>query len=319
MGGLFNSTILDVMVGLIFIYILLAIMCSSINEWIAGLFRLRSATLAQGIEELLDCQKGSNSAGAVQKGADANASNTGGASGANVIDPKAEQDWLLNEFKQHPLITAMRKDAGRLPTYIPSRTFATALMDIVTPNNQGPITFNDLETGVKGLPDGDVKKSLLALIQNAQDDLEKAQKNIEAWYDDTMDQVSGWYKRKAAWVTIGVAIFLTLGTNADTIQITRNLWTNPTVREQIVEQSKKSGSTLPTDPSKQVLDSLGGVLPSWSQLPYDTLGWLERVLGWLLTVAAVSLGAPFWFDLLNKLANIRNAGQKPDKATGAST
>ena len=41
---------------------------------------------------------------------------------------------------------------------------------------------------------------------------------------------------------------------------------------------------------------------------------LVHFLGWLLTAAALSLGAPFWFDLLNKFINLRGAGQKPARA-----
>ena len=37
--------------------------------------------------------------------------------------------------------------------------------------------------------------------------------------------------------------------------------------------------------------------------------WVERIVGWLVTIAAVSLGAPFWFDLLGKVANLRGAGR----------
>ena len=33
------------------------------------------------------------------------------------------------------------------------------------------------------------------------------------------------------------------------------------------------------------------------------------ILGWLITALAISLGAPFWFDLLTKLVNIRGTGQ----------
>jgi hypothetical protein len=39
-----------------------------------------------------------------------------------------------------------------------------------------------------------------------------------------------------------------------------------------------------------------------------------QVLGWLLTAAALSLGAPFWFDLLNQFINLRGAGTKPQRA-----
>jgi hypothetical protein len=36
-----------------------------------------------------------------------------------------------------------------------------------------------------------------------------------------------------------------------------------------------------------------------------------KAAGLAITVLAVSLGAPFWFDLLNKLANLRASGPKP--------
>jgi hypothetical protein len=42
--------------------------------------------------------------------------------------------------------------------------------------------------------------------------------------------------------------------------------------------------------------------------------WLARLLGWMLTILAISLGAPFWFDMLNKLVNVRSAGKSPDEA-----
>jgi hypothetical protein len=38
---------------------------------------------------------------------------------------------------------------------------------------------------------------------------------------------------------------------------------------------------------------------------------LNTFLGWIITIIALSFGAPFWFSLLNSLINIRNAGRKP--------
>jgi hypothetical protein len=37
------------------------------------------------------------------------------------------------------------------------------------------------------------------------------------------------------------------------------------------------------------------------------------VCGWLLTALAASLGAPFWFDMLSRFVNIRNAGKAPSE------
>jgi hypothetical protein len=38
------------------------------------------------------------------------------------------------------------------------------------------------------------------------------------------------------------------------------------------------------------------------------------MLGWILTILAVSLGAPFWFDMLNRVVAIRSAGKAPEEA-----
>lgn len=299
--GLLNSTILDVGIGLVFIYLLLAIICTTSNEWIVGWLGLRSKTLANAIRQLLDQQKGSG-------------------------DPTRS---FLEQFYSHPLISGMMTPGGAHPSYLPSRTFAAAVMDIATIRKPGVISFADLDAGIKDLPDGDVKTALSALIQNVPNDLNRAQKNIEQWFDDTMDRASGWYKRRTQLVTILIAVLLAAATNADTVKITRTLWKSPTLRVALVEKAKnrtespqsaveyndKNNPLKPSiKPTKDELDALQVVL-GWSDAEWrgsDGKAWLERVLGWILTIVAVSLGAPFWFDLLGKFMNMRNAGKKPE-------
>lgn len=48
-------------------------------------------------------------------------------------------------------------------------------------------------------------------------------------------------------------------------------------------------------------------------LPVTFWGWGRRIAGWLFTAIAISLGAPFWFDLLNKFINLRAAAPPPAK------
>jgi hypothetical protein len=47
-------------------------------------------------------------------------------------------------------------------------------------------------------------------------------------------------------------------------------------------------------------------------------GWWDQIywhaLGWILTALALSLGAPFWFDLLNKFIVIRSAVKPHEKS-----
>src|SRR5215212_1625019 len=99
---MFGLEILDVVLGLAFVYLLLSLVCSAINEYVAALLNLRGRALIQGIEQLLEDTK----------------------------DPDLKLDVL-----NHRLIRSMynRSVFGRErePSYIPARTFAMALIDAV--------------------------------------------------------------------------------------------------------------------------------------------------------------------------------------------
>ena len=59
-----------------------------------------------------------------------------------------------------------------------------------------------------------------------------------------------------------------------------------------------------------------GLPLGWRALPASPGAWLLKVLGLLATAFAMSFGAPFWFDLLNKLVRMRSAGNVPRRADG---
>jgi hypothetical protein len=314
--GLFNSTILDVIIGLIFVYLLLSILCTAANEWVAALTKRRASTLRRGINQLLGGQP-----------------LTPQSPGDDTAPGKADADanTLIAAFYQHPLIKTMF-NGEHPPTYLSPRNFSTAVTDIITNVPDGPLAFEELVKQVTALPPGDVKTSLLALLRHADDDLNQARYAIEGWFNDAMDRVSGWYKRRTQLWTIVIAAVLTLVANADTIQITRKLWTDPVLRAAVVEEAKvraqKPRPTVsveyeneddPTNPTvtrnegnelsaneRELLGQLIGWHRGW------TWSWLTP-FGWMLTILAISMGAPFWFDMLNKIMNIRFAGKSPDE------
>jgi hypothetical protein len=326
MNGLFGSTILDVAVGLIFVYLLLAIICTSLNEWIAGILGLRAKTLALGIRQLLDQQPKP-----IKPGDPATAS--------------TNKDWLIAEFYKHPLVTGMKKGDDH-PSYIPARTFATTLMDIVS-GPEAQLSYASLQAGINALPPGDVKTALTSLLRTTGSTLAEAQKSIETWFDDSMDRVSGWYKRKIQLNTAIVALLLAFATNADTLRIATTLWHNPELRAEGVKlaeeraEANKNGSepaaaNAPTvettypDASDPLNPKMKPVTQAERAFLTNLLGWesapdfknmesgktkalLLMLLGWVLTGIAVSLGAPFWFDILNKFINIRGSGKAPDE------
>lgn len=311
--GLFNSTVLEVVIGVIFVYLLLSILCTSANEWVAALTRRRGEMLRKGIRQLLESQK--------------------------VRDDGAT-DAFLQEFYKHPLIASLKHDKNH-PAYIAPRTFVAVITDLLTAAKPGSVGFVDFEKGAKELPDGNVKKSILALVQRSNQNFETVQLAVEGWFNDAMDRVNGWYKRRTQLWTVIIALFLTLVANANTIEIVRKYSRDPVLRSAVVEEAKvraqKPRPTIsveykdeddPTNPtitrnegnqlSQKEMDLLGQTLGWRDNVFYDASGkawgwrtWLERVIGWLLTLLAISLGAPFWFDILNKIVNIRFAGKSP--------
>ncbi|WP_419661828.1 uncharacterized protein Dvar_22610 [Desulfosarcina variabilis str. Montpellier] len=40
--------------------------------------------------------------------------------------------------------------------------------------------------------------------------------------------------------------------------------------------------------------------------------WIAKVIGLLITILAISLGGPFWFDILSKVSKIRATGAIPE-------
>ena len=103
-------------------------------------------------------------------------------------------------------------------------------------------------------PESQVKKILLALVDETVTDLGEARDNIARWFDDAMHSVSGWYKRRAQLIVIAAAAAITIALNVDTIRITKTLWTDGNLRASLAAQAEafrqanqsRSASVFPT-------------------------------------------------------------------------
>jgi hypothetical protein len=305
---LFGSNILEVAIGMVFVYLLLSLLCSALGELIESFLRYRYRDLKKGIDKLLQ-------------------------------DPALAQRIL-----EHPLI----KPLGERPSYIPARSFSLALWSLATESlgtENSAITQDiaAIRTAVSKV-NGDIGKSLLALIDEANGDIVKARANIEQWFNDAMDRVSGWYKRRTHWILMVIGLIAAAILNIDTIGVTRSLWYNDTLRhsvasvaEKYVEKGSQPATSVATgDAEAQAKASLDKVkdieseinqlgLPiGWSSQsgvkddprsrPSDFAGWFLKVLGILFTGLAVSQGAPFWFDVLNKFMVVRSTIKPREKS-----
>ena len=145
-----------------------------------------------------------------------------------------------------------------------------------------------------------------------------------------MDRVSGWYKRKTQVFILAWALAVTLSVNADTILIANTLAHDATLRASLVAMAEVTAKEALPENATQAMERIKqmsteteklGLPIGWSREPNDPKslpsgigGWALKIIGLSLTAIAVSLGAPFWFDVLNKLINIRSAGKQPERS-----
>jgi hypothetical protein len=332
---MFGLPVLDVVIGLTFVYLLLALICTAINEGIASQTRTRAKLLEDGLTSLV----GPETKQLVYDHALISSATASGDSVPRRIVRSIAHRAPVKAFGE---AASRHVNADQKPSYITPRDFALAIHDLAERNE---------------LPDGKAKEALVALSRNSS---APPIPQLEAWFDNAMDRVTGRYKRHAqAWIRL-LAVMIVIATNADTFDIARRLWKDPTLRAAVVQEAKvrsekprpranidytdadvviseepaeigetgKSGGFK--NPLSERENELLGQLIGWQAEVYDAnaglpfamwvLGRFEaHWLGWLLTAVAVSLGAPFWFDMLNKLMNIRSAGRSPrEKAKGVA-
>jgi hypothetical protein len=283
---MFGSTILDAAIAMVFIYLLASLVVSAANELIASVLKLRAENLFAGIRQLLQ---------------------------------EGDKSTLASSLYRHPLVSGLAKKGGK-PSYIPSRTFALAFLDVIAPvDSESPRTIDELQSAINNLPDP-LKKALTTLFDEAGHDVEQFKRQLEIWFNNTMERVSGWYKRRTQWIQLVFAIGFAVSLNIDSVHIGQTLFAlHSPLRPALVEQAKPFLASH-NDTLEHVTAAISTVsLPiGWADFHWKGLNRaapdiLSRLPGWLITALAVSLGAPFWFDLLNKFINIRGAGKAPEE------
>jgi hypothetical protein len=248
----------------------------------------------------------------------------------------------------HGLVDALSRSTNGTPTYIGVEPFTAAVLDVVKPADPSTVRkISDFETSIAALPASKLKQSLTAILDSAENDLASFKKGIGDWYERSMDRVSGWYKRYAQKWLLGLSLGLAVICNVDTIHIIRVLSSNPKLLADTVSQavnttkaatSQANGSAAtaaavePT-PIEDAIQSVSRLVNNanfamsnlnnlslpigWSASQWQYLrdpGHLvSAFLGWFLTGLAASLGAPFWFDTLQRFVTVRGNGRSPDE------
>lgn len=310
---------LDVAIGLAFLYFVFSLLASGVNEGIASVFALRARFLERGLRSMLE--------------------------------HPGEGGKLLSRVVNHPLLRSLVRDANTvadtselkkrwkpwrrpLPSYLSSRTFSLALLDTLAPPDDARDRRDALQRlrgalaepksdAIKLLPE-DARKTLESLVVDAGRDRDQLRTSIENWFDDTMDRVSGWYKRRTTIMLFFIGVVVAGAFNVDSWQLANTLWNNESVRSAVVSQAEKQAQKPLDKAAKDVSDVEQLKLPiGWKAQESETTKQADRdprafprtpgqyvgkILGLLISAIAISLGAPFWFDLLNRLTRLRATG-----------
>lgn len=317
---MFGTQLLDIAIGLVFTYTILSLITSALVELLEAGLRTRAKYLWQGIGELLQDRPPNRRPGTEQP------TNTS----TNTSSPK-NTSLTLHDFYTHPLIGGLyygnydtatgRLFRRALPAYIPRADFAAVLIEIISRPNRGRdvSTIESFRRGVEALHDHRLRPGFEAILAVAGDDLSAVQKGLESWYDDAMDRVSGWYKRHAQAMLLLFGLVVASSFNADTFKLVVHLNEDEPAREALVSAASSFVSAnqgKPPDAQLKDIDSyVGQIRTKGSPLGKQPTFDVASFLGFLVTAFAISLGAPFWFDLLNRLSVIR-ATVKPKEKSG---
>ncbi|MBW4624750.1 MAG: hypothetical protein KME49_04370 [Brasilonema octagenarum HA4186-MV1] len=378
--------IVDIAVGLIFIYLILSLLTSEVQELISTFLQWRGKHLKKSIQLLV-------AGGSETQQQDID--------DATVLVHKLYQDPLINtlnqqaqklvekevqEINQFRYNSKALKEKQSSPSYIPSETFAITLLEalripelvnfVQTPSERktnlymvlssykqlktaitdknsdsyqqihniyGDITENnEFKKLVQDLPEyvpNNLITSLSVLAQrsklkidNIKDETSQFQKEVETWFDRSMDRASGVYKRNAKGVAILIGISVAILTNTDTFFLLKRLSQDSAVRSAITESAIQQKDFLNDQNARSQFQELLGnasVPIGWQNIsqqfePLKTSRgnsaqmfilriWLafKILFGWIVSGLAIAMGAPFWFDVLNKVINVRNSGPKP--------
>ncbi len=312
---MFNSVAFTVVIGLVFIYLLYSLLATTIQELIASVLKWRAKMLEEGIRRMLDDNG---------------------------------QKILSNQFFDHPLIkyfgreNSINQKSGSGPSYLTATNFSKVLIDMIQTGKEGIAlteqisSFFNEQTANRTLAP-ETMKIIQSYAAEAGNDITKFRASIEQWYDDMMDRVSGWYKRKTQLWLLIIGSTLAIVFNINTMGIVQKLSHDKDAANTLAIMASnyvKTNQSIPGNDTTANADKYISIankeingeikdannvlglghsylFPAKSNNSF--IQYLVAVVGWLITALAISLGAPFWFDLLNKFVKMRGAGAGGEK------
>ncbi len=385
------NAVLDVVTGLVLMYLLLSLFCTAINEIVAWATNQRAKTLRSALQQLIDDPRLKalfydhglidGAKVAANKGTQPVKQATAlPAPATNVVDGVTQASPAAAPSNKLQPAADNAPPVDQHPSYLSSKTVAAAITGSLAAYLQPDadplstnVTFPQLQTAIERLQiNSNIRDSLSACLSDAQGNIDKFRDNVAQWFDSAMDRLSGAYKRYIQIVTVVVSVIVVILLNADTLHVADRLWNDhalggavsqmagqisalnqpldqsiQTLYPQCAAGSKDQAATKQSDGNTQsgtngesadngIANPIGTIcavnaalrpLPIgwpdqdfskyWSQAQIPGRVWVVilKILGLVITALALTQGAPFWFDLLQKIMNFRATGNKPKSQT----
>lgn len=373
---MFNSQVLDIVIGLVFIYLIYSLLATILMELLASIFSFRAKILERGVYRMLqdDCQFTSLYRSTLLLFLPFRGTDNKAKTWYRKLLVKIRR-WLvyaskhdkpqefIDSFYNHPTVQYMSEGAFRnKPAYLRKETFSKVITDLLkgTKLNAGgdirgaiedalennKIKWEEEKRQSKELENSETTFLFLNSIWvDAQGDIDKFKTYLEQWFEETMERASGWYKKNTQLLLFLLGLLIAYTFNIDTIRIVKKLEKDPKLRTQLITQADNFlkaypdlnqitdsavierrdslfewGNTLISRDVKNLNNVLSikrekiepdGSLTGWEKFIAKIGIWFGQFFsglpGWALTALAISLGAPFWFDLLNKLMKLRTS------------
>lgn len=411
-----NNVAIDVFIGIVFVFLLYSLYATIIMEIIATFLGLRARTLSYAVKRMLLDEKEIKYIGRCLRKTGTLLINFSGRS----FNLKSSE--LFKKFYNQPSIKYLSSGSiFNKPSYLNPQNFSKALIDSLKDDSDKPGPLEKIKDSISKLTDGDTKKHLMSLLEDANNDLLKFQLLIDNWFENTMERVIGWYKRKTQFILLIIGLGIAIIFNANTFQIINKLSKDDKAREQLVtlattyikenpkviqtidsikndsseiavkldtllkiredilediavansvvnidwprmdsikinqvesnfnksdiKKLQKAAFIINNDPDIKYVNYPQGVdkiIFKEALKTHECLGhnyysknktgdyiyfkknkylWemiLKNIWGYIVTALAISLGAPFWFDLLNKLIKLRTSVVQKDTAKPVS-
>jgi len=303
---------LDTVIGFVLIILLLSLLITSLVQLVGWALRLRESNLRWGVQRVLE------ELGAKTEAAKL-AERVVGHPSVKPTEKGAATAIHFEEFVE--IVKRVVKDDATLSQSHPKLLEA---LEAAPTKELGALAIS-LETELAQVLPTEVARVKEAIERGRSAALQAGAK-VRLWFDTVMSRTTERFVMHTRVITVICAVGIAFGAQIDSVDLLRQLSQKREARARLVQMADpvmKEAETIlaekaaagGTDPREKVEELTAQVKSIQSDLartslqivpsPFTFERYSDRLLGMLMTAFFLALGAPFWFNTLRQLSNLR--------------